>query len=506
MGQGGRAAICLIIFLVHLPCPVGWCRTPPAELKLTQADAIALAIRSNIEVQNESLSSLTAEVDLSRSWSMYNPVVSLSANSGITATPGEMFRTRNTLTSLGLSQYLPTGGSISATTQTGYTTAESDNPELFTKNWQSSMGLNISQPILRNAWMETTGFPIFAAEKNVDESFERFRSFLNDTVFTVTAAYNRLFTLHQVLAARKAALDSAEKFLDEVRGKVTPANPLTMEIADADFAVVQRRKDLVETERNVRDHEAGFRYLLGMEGKTIIVPVDQPSREEPPETEEQAVTAALSRRPDLLGLRTSLQVQQVQERIARSQAMPELNLSAGGGLSGTAPTLSKDWQDLIEGKRRYWTVGMQFSYPLGNTAAINDYRRSRIRTEQLQNQIRSLTWRIRNDVESDMRALISARLQLRMADRSLKLAEQRVEEYRKKVNTGPIKVQDVINADNDLTAARNGQTEAVETFANAVARLWRDMGTLLDRHAIKLDRKHPGKVLANRTGTGEPGL
>ncbi|WP_243374167.1 TolC family protein [Geotalea sp. SG265] len=493
-----------VVILMHLLVPAGRCQTPPAELQLTNAAAIAMAIRRNIEVQNESLSSFMAEIDLSRSWGIYNPVVSLSANSGITATPGEMFRTRNTLTTLGLTQYLPTGGSISATTQTGYTTAESDNPEQFTKDWQSSMGLTVSQPILRNAWKEATGFPIFAAEKSLDESFERFRSFLNDTVFTVSASYNRLFTLRQVLAARKDALESAEKFLDEIRRKVTSANPLAMEIADADFAVVQRRRELVEAERNVRDHEAGFRYLIGLEGKAIIVPVDPPSREEPPETEEQAVAAALSRRPDLLQLQTSLQVQQVQERIARGQVLPELNLSAGGGLSGTAPTIGKDWRDLFEGRRRFWTVGMQFSYPIGNTAAIDDYRRTRIRTEQLQNQIKSLSWRIRNDVESDMRSLISARLQLRMADRSLKLAEQRVDEYRKKVGTGAIKVQDVINAENDLTAARNAQTDAVETFANAVARLWRDMGTLLDRNAVKLDPKHPGKVVA--AGPGEHAL
>lgn len=483
----------LAIPMLHLLTIAGWCQSLPGELNLSRRQAIEMAISRNIEVRNESLSTQIAQIEAFRSRSLYNPVLRFSAESGITSFPGETFGTRNTAASMGLNQYLPTGGSLSATSQTGYTTAISDNPELSTRDWQSSLGLNVNQPLLRNAWRETTEFSLFLADTNLTDARERFRSTIIETVFSVVTAYNRLYTLRQVLQSRKAALESAERFQEEIRQRAATENSSAMDLADADFAVVQRRKELVEIERNVRDQEAGVRYVIGLEEKTTIIPVDPPSREEPLETEEQAVLAALNYRPELQLLQTSLQVAQVQERIARRQVMPELNLTASGGVSGTGETISDNWQEMVDGRRRFWTVGMQFSYPLGNTAAINDYQRTKVRTEQLQNQFKALSWRIRNDVESDMRALISARLQVRMADHSLKIAQQRLDEYRKNHQAGTSTVQDVIDAERDLIQARNAQADAVETFANAVARLRRDTGTLLDHQGVVINLQHPGK-------------
>lgn len=62
-------------------------------------------------------------------------------------------------------------------------------------------------------------------------------------------------------------------------------------------------------------------------------------------------------------------------------------------------------------------------------------------------------------------------------------------------------IQDVINAENDLTFARNTRTEAVESFANGVARLWRDMGVLLDRQGIHIDKAQPKKLFQAETAS-----
>jgi outer membrane protein TolC len=101
-----------------------------------------------------------------------------------------------------------------------------------------------------------------------------------------------------------------------------------------------------------------------------------------------------------------------------------------------------------------------------------------------------------------MRALISARLQLRTADRSKQYAEQRLEEYRKNNRAGTATVQDVINAENDLTSARNAQTDAVETFANTVAKLGRNTGELLEQQGVHFDASRPG-TLTGRGGAAD---
>ena len=100
--------------------------------------------------------------------------------------------------------------------------------------------------------------------------------------------------------------------------------------------------------------------------------------------------------------------------------------------------------------------------------------------------------------DSDMRALISARLQVQLSDKSSQLAGQRLEEYRKNNQAGSATIQDVLNAENDLNTARNAQLEAAETFSNAVTKLWKDTGLLLNRHGIHIDTSHPDKLTESR--------
>ncbi|WP_298434934.1 TolC family protein [Geobacter sp.] len=477
----------------------------PDTMNLSRKSAIEMAIRRNVDLKNEILNSSIAIIDVKRSRGIYDPLFGISANGGVSYTPGDpFFRTKSGVASINLSQLLPTGGSLGLSTQSGFTTAEISTGGILTTDWQSSVGLSASQPLLRNAGKETTELTIILAENSQKDSAERLRLYITDTVLSVIQAYNRLYTLHQTLQSRLEALNSAQSLRDEIQTKMKAGKKQTLEIANAEYAITQRRKDLVDAERNVRDQEATLRYLIGMEAKTQIVPVDPPSREEPPETEEQAIKSALELRPDLKQLILSLQSNQLQERVARHQSLPDLTLSAGGGLTGNSDNFGRSFRQLGERPGTYWSVGMQFSVPIGNTALRNDYLRSKIRTEQAENQIKSLAWRIRNDVEADMRALISARLQMQTADTARQYAEQRREEYRKQGKAGTTTVQNVINADTDLTAARTAQLDAVETFSYTVAKLWRDIGVLLDHQGIRIDTAHPDKLLGGEGGPGTP--
>jgi hypothetical protein len=101
-----------------------------------------------------------------------------------------------------------------------------------------------------------------------------------------------------------------------------------------------------------------------------------------------------------------------------------------------------------------------------------------------------------------MRSLISARLQLQTNDQSVRFAEERLAEYRNQRKAGTGSVQDVLNAENDLIAARNAQSDATETFAYAVALLWRDIGVLLERLNIQVDSSDP-ETLTRRSPQAE---
>ncbi len=454
-----------------------------------------MAIHRNLDLRIEALNSSMSELEAAKSHGMYNPVLSLNGTGGVVATTGDPFFTsRSGTATLAITQSLPIGGSIAISTQSGYTNADVEGTISSSTVWQSTAGLTLTLPLLKNAGMETTQLNITLASNALQDSIERFRFVTSDAVLSVVTTYNHLYVLREILAVRQSALTSAQKLLEEVNKKAASAPSRGMETANAEYAIVQRRKDMVDASRNVKDQEASLRYLIGLEQETPIITIDSPSRTEPRETEDQALKDAVTSRIDLKQLQLALKTSELQERVARRQTLPDLSLTASGGFTGTGGNFSDSYRQLADRPGDYWSGGLQFTMPLGNTVAENDYLKSRIRTEQVKSQIRALTWKIHNDVKADLRALISSRLQVQMADRALQLAEKRTEEYRKNNIAGTATIQDVINAENDLTYAHSAQLDALETFSNTVAKLWRDEGVLLDRLNIRIDTSSPAKV------------
>src|SRR6266567_3978348 len=319
--------------MIFLAAGNGYGDTIPEKLNLSRKDAVSMAISKNIDLHYEALNSSMAEKDLAKSRGIYRPIFNASATGGVSAAPGDTFSAKITTESIGLAQSLPTGGTVTATYLTGYTNADIVVPGIPSKEWQSSVGVLVSQPLLKSFGKEATELNITMAASALQDSLERVHFATTDTVFAVITTYNRLYTQRQALEAKVAGLKSVQDLLDEIKKK-NPGPRQRMEIANAEYAIAQRQKELVDAERSVRDTEAGLLYLIGMEAKAQIVPTDPPLREEPPETEEQAVKAAMELRPDLKQIRQALSTSQLQERVSRRQTRPDLSITGGGGVYG----------------------------------------------------------------------------------------------------------------------------------------------------------------------------
>lgn len=477
----------------------------PDQVNLSLKMAMAMAISNNLDLRVDALDSSMAETDIHRSRGIYDPFFSTSASTGETFYIGETYGTSEVSTSASLTQYLPTGGSVSATTFVEYTQPDDGSPSEDWTDWYSSVGLTLVQPLLKNAGKEATELNISLAGINHEDSIEQFRDSVIDTVYSVIRAYHRLYALRQVLESREKALASARQLRDEIVQQGKPGMKQSVELANTEYAINDRLKDLVTAERNIKDEEADLRYLIGDESKITLIPVDPPSREEPLETTEQAIALALEKRSDLKQLRLELQSSELEERVKKKNLWPTLAFTASAGLRGVEDTFSESFDQITDGQGSWWSAGVQFSVPLGNSVAEADYNRNRLRTQQVKSRIAAEKWQLRDDIEADMRALLSARVQRQVADKAVTLAAQRVETYQKSLAGKTSNVQDLLNAENDLVSALNDQTAALEYFANGVALLWKDSGVLLERKKINIDTSQPEKLTAGTQELVIPG-
>jgi outer membrane protein TolC len=239
----------------------------------------------------------------------------------------------------------------------------------------------------------------------------------------------------------------------------------------------------------LKDQLDVLRVLLQLPINQDIVPVDIPFREKY-EVDESAITRkALAERPELRQLKATLKTNELQSRVARHQTLPDLSFTAKAALTGLGTDYQKDLEKVGSTDYPVWSVGLQFSYPIGNRAAENDYIKSKLKVEQVQTQVKILEDAVVNEVRNAIRALQSSYKQLDVTSRGSAYAEERLQAYIKKNRVGLATTKDVLDVQNDLVTARGNQIQAVADYGNAITALWKAGGELLEREGIFLSEK-----------------
>jgi len=262
-----------------------------------------------------------------------------------------------------------------------------------------------------------------------------------------------------------------------------------MEILNAEFGVAAREKEQIDTEKLLMDQMDVVRILLQFEGTQVVNPVDPPTREMYTVNENEAVILALSQRSDVKAQRMNLQTLDLQTRVAHNRLKPDLTFIANAALTGLEKDFGRDMKKVGSAEYPVWEAGLQFSYPIGNRAAKNDFIRSRLSSEQAQLQLKNLEENIRNEVKSAIRGMRANYLQLDVADRGLAYAEERMRAYIRRNEVGLATTKEVIDVQNDLVAAKTNQIQARAEYTIAIAQLWKATGELLEREGITVTGK-----------------
>jgi outer membrane protein TolC len=202
-------------------------------------------------------------------------------------------------------------------------------------------------------------------------------------------------------------------------------------------------------------------------------------------------------RQDIREQKRNLEIAELQTRVFRNKTRPDLSLIASTSLVGQDRTYSRNLERLGAIDYPAWSVGLNFSYPIGNDAAENDYRRSRLKTEQTALQIRSLEEGAANDVKAAIRGVTNGYKQIDVADRGRAFAEERLRAFIRKNEVGLATTKDVLDVENDLATAKSNQISAVVGYNNAITRLWQVTGELLEREGIRVVESDVDKLYTN---------
>lgn len=474
-----RLLIYVSLLMLIIPAAV---HSSEDSLLLTLNDAIRMAVEKNLDLRAELYNPAQFEADININRSIYNPLLILQASyTDSDVAPGTLSSSPGNTLALNssLKQLLWTGGSA----EIKFNNWHSDTPS---SSWQTGLGASISQPLLKNVGREATEIAINISRFSKFASLERFNSRLLTTVAQVRTEYFKLYSLREEREVKKVSLELARKILFETQSRVKAGVLPAMEVLNAEFGAVTREKDLIDAERAVSDQVDVLRLLLQINAKVSdLKTVDMPTRDQVVPVENDAIQKALNR-PDIREQKRNLELFEIQTKNLSQKTRPDLTLTASAQLTGLDNAYQKNMDKVLTFDYPVWNVGINLSYPLGNGSAENDYRKSRLKTEQASLQLRSLEESSTKEVKAAIRGVVVGYKQIEVADRGKVFAEERLRAFMRKNEVGLATTKDVLDVENDLAVSKSNQIKAVVDYAKALTTYWQVTGELLEREGVRV--------------------
>jgi outer membrane protein TolC len=397
---------------------------------------------------------------------------------------------------LGLAKTTTTGGEASLNV--------SDNlarfkPGIFPLDPQnrSSLTLGFNQPLLQGAGTAANMAPIVVARIETERSFFQFKDSVQELVRGVIEAYWAIVAARTDAWARRQQVDQGRAAFDRAEALQRRGFGSAADVAQARLALANFEAARVGADASVLQREAALRNLIGLPPSDAhrIVPVSPPATHRLDVKWDEIVKLAEELRPDLIELKLIIEADEQLLLLSRNQAQPRLDAIAlyrWNGLEGETPQRT----EISTGAGQFtdWTLGVNFSVPLGLRQARSTLRRRELIIERdranldqgLHNAVHELATNTRNlaqfyeQYEAYKQARIAARTNL----------NQQLADFQ----AGRTIFLNVLQAITDWGNAVSFEAQALTQYNTELANLERQTGSILETHGVYFYEERFGSI------------
>lgn len=491
---------------VALPLPA------PAQggIRLSLDDAIGLALANNQDLNVSVNEAEASRFVVLQNLGIFDPLASLSATRSHSEDPssselaGAAVDIRDSFNvNASVSQLLPTGGRFSL----GFdTTRVSTNSTFFFVNPSYTSGLTVSasQPLLRNFGRDATTWLIKTARNTRDARYQDFVRDVQATVNAVEQAYwDLVYALANLEVKKESKLISTDlNRITRIRIDVGSLAPI--DIVQTEVGIATAEQEIIIAEDQIGDAQDRLKRLLNVEPgrwSTPIVPTDEVRVAETKVQPEEGTTAALNRRPELIAANATLDSQRLRYEFYGNQTRPQLDLVGSYGYTGLAGTFVDPDTGLVVQRSSFgdsvsrvadadfpnWTVGLVFSYPIGNRTARGRYGEAKYLLEASKASYTALKQNVLVEVRDAARAIDTASRSIAAAQKARELAERNLDAERKKFDNGMTTSFQVTEIQRDLSLARTNELQALAVYRKALSAYHYAIADILDWKGIRIE-------------------
>lgn len=482
------------------------------ELRLSIEEAIAIALERNLDllVSRNSYQDSVFGVQDARGFFDLQLTAGVGASDDESPTVSELEAGEDVdvLTeegrqwSLGLVQPTPLGGEASLDWINSRRETNSEF-EIVNPSFRSGLTLGYTQPLLEGFGRTVARNEILVAQQNREIGRGEFEAQVIATAQEVANAYWGLVEARQQLGVAQEALALAEELHEQNKIRVDVGTLAPLELVQSEAGVATQREEIIRARTAVGDAADQLRLLLNLEQGPLwtaeLIPETEPSTE-PIEIDLQgALATARQDRAELAIQEASVEQARLGVAVARSFFRPRLDLNVSYTYSGVGgdvlnpetgevtPGGFSDALDQVTGRDfPGWQVGLQFAYPLQNRSGRAQRASAEIAVDSAELLYEQVHQQVATEVRSAARNLESAWEQVESARASRRLQERSLEAEQKRFDNGMSTSFQVLQVQNELTAARSREVAATVGYNRAVIEYHRAVGELLETTGIRL--------------------
>ncbi|MDY7093103.1 MAG: TolC family protein [Acidobacteriota bacterium] len=350
----------------------------------------------------------------------------------------------------------------------------------------------LNQPLLRNFGRLATERSLLVARTNSAISLEEFEQQVISTVQQVENAYWNLVQARKQLQVSQESLDLARELHERNRIRVDVGTLAPFELVQSEAGIARREGDIIRDRAAVGDAADELLRLLNVDGGTSwdleVVPETDPAGTEVEDVDlAKAIDVALENRSELQRGQLIVDRLQLDSDYFQRQKLPRLDLEVRYNTSGIGTSYSSANDSTTAFDFTGWQAVVEFGIPLQNRTARAQSAVADLALEQGRVQLSQTEQEVITDVRSAVRQLEAAARQVDAARASSRAQEKSLEAERKRFENGMSTSFQVLQIQEDLSAAQSAEVQAVTNYRTRLADYYRAIGQLLATHDIEID-------------------
>lgn len=441
--------------------------TEGQALDLRLRDAMSLGLLQSADLQATELSPLKAYYDLQIAKAFFEPEMFSRASVTRAKDPNrnifepELKRDIYDL-EVGWRQRAVTGGDFDMAFFSQKLNQTSVDPGFPPTQFTAGFRATYTQPLLRNAWSSYALRDVDTARAAQAEARNVYEQDVQDTLLSIVRAYWELVFAREEYRVQYQGYELAQEQLRITRAKIQARALAPRDVVADEAEVARRQEGLITAENEIRLREDDLRRLLfdNRDGEMWVQPL-RPTSPIPTKYDvadlrwQVPALEARRHRPDLQALRNEIRIAELGLSTAEIELLPQLDLVSSYNSAGVRPHNPDAWADAFDFEFPDWSVALEFSIPIGNSAAKARLQRARIEVEEKKRNLYVQELDIDREVREAVRNLKTLVESIRAARESVRLAENDLDTARHKQRVGELTFFDVQERNQQLVEARS---------------------------------------------------